>query len=331
MYYRVKSGILAIQGNQKESKKLFVVHNLQNFYDKEDVDDYIENVLKKLYNVNLKEIIMFDTDKILTGFDKYFIEKDNKNIIHLIFINDYSEYSNYYNKNTILFLKSFISHEISRQTFEILENSKEFLLKISEEIMENKLSPNDIEIILDKETKIEKLIVKNHKEIQLKKFILDEIEVTKNDANSVKYSYYIDTEKSTFIVNLELPGGGYINPPIVTPFKGYYSFIFEGEQNGELSPKYKDSEQEEKVEEKYEELSKEKLNKILLSKNLRKRHPFLINFKISNQVLKMKYDSDNLPDYMYEVTKNGIIIFIFKVNLFNNSSEKKNKKVPVVC
>ena len=330
LYARVKSEILAFQENQKETKKLFVVHNLQNLYHKEDVDDYIENVLKKLYNVDLKEISMYDEDDQITGFDKYFLEKDNKNIIHLIFINDYCKYSNYYNKNTISYLNGAIKQEPSRQTFEILENSKEFLLEISEEIMENKLSSNDIEIISDKETQTEKLIIKNHKEIQLKKFIVDEMGVTKNDANSAKYSYYIDAERSKFIVNFELPGGGSFDPPIVTPFQGYYTFRFEGEQNGELSPNYIDSEQEEKVDQKYEELSKEQLDKILLSKNLRKRHPIHINFKISNQVIQIKYDSDKSPEYMVEKTKNGIVIFIFDIILFNKSSEKKHKKTKVI-
>ena len=326
LYARVKSEILALQENQKETKKLFVVHNLQNLYHKEDVDDYIENVLKKLYNVNLQEISMYDVDNKITGFDKYFLEKDNKNIIHLIFINDYCKYSNYYNKNTISYLNGAIKQEPSRQTFEILENSKEFLLEISEEIMENKLKPNDIDIILDKETQTEKLIIKNHKEIQLKKFIVDEMGVTKNDANSAKYSYYIDAERSKFIVNFELPGGGSFDPPIVTPIQGYYFFKFEGEQNGELSPNYTDSEQEEKVDQKYEELSKEQLDKILLSKNLRKRHPIHIDFKISNQVIQMRYDFNNLPEYTWEITKNGIVIFIFKINLVNNSSEKKHQE-----
>ena len=330
LYARVKSEILALQENQKETKKLFVVHNLQNLYHKEDVDDYIENVLKKLYNVDLKEISMYDEDDQITGFDKYFLEKDNKNIIHLIFINDYCEYSNYYNKNTISYLNGAIKQEPSRQTFEILENSKEFLLEISEEIMENKLSSNDIEIISDKETQTEKLIIKNHKEIQLKKFIVDEMGVTKNDANSAKYSYYIDAERSKFIVNFELPGGGSFDPPIVTPIQGYYFFKFEGEQNGELSPNYTDSEQEEKVDQKYEELSKEQLDKILLSKNLRKRHPIHINFKISNQVIQIKYDSDKSPEYTVEITKNGIVIFIFDIILFNKSSEKKHKKTKVI-
>jgi len=326
LYARIKSEVLAIQENQKESKKLFIVHNLQNFYCKDDVNDYIENILKKLYNVELKEIQMYDADNQLTGFDRYFLEKSNKNIIHLLLINDYCEYSSYYNKNTIWYLTQAISQETSRQTFEILENSKKFLLEISEQIMENKLLENDIKIIVDEETNTEKLIIENHEEIQLKKFIVDEIGITKNDGNTAKYSYYIDTEKSKFVVNFELPGGGSFEEPTIKLIPGYYSFRFEGEQNGELSPKYKDSEQEEKEEQKYEELSKEKLNKIMFSKNLRKKHPIQIDFKVSSLVMQIKYDSDNSPEYTTEITKNGIIIFIFNIILLNKSSEKKDKK-----
>ena len=87
---------------------------------------------------------------------------------------------------------------------------------------------------------------------------------------------------------------------------------------------------QEKVDQKYEELSKEQLDKILLSKNLRKRHPIHINFKISNQVIQIKYDSDKSPEYMVEKTKNGILIFIFDIILFNKSSEKKHKKTKVI-
>ena len=89
---------------------------------------------------------MYDPNNEITGFDKYFLEKDNKNIIHLLFINDYCDYSTYYNSNTIWYLNQAISQEPSRQTFEILENSRDFLLTISEEIMENKI--NYLKIIL---------------------------------------------------------------------------------------------------------------------------------------------------------------------------------------
>ena len=327
LYSRVKSEIMAIQENKKETKKLYVVHNLQNFYKKDEVNDYIENTLKKLYNVEVEEIQMYDPNNEISGFDKYFLEKDNKNIIHLLFINDYCDNSTYYNKSTIWYLTQAISQEPSRQTFEILENSKEFLLEISEEIMENKLSKEDIEITLDKESGAEKLIVKNQKEIQLKKFIVDEMGITKNDGNTPKYSYYINTQKSKLVVNIEIPGGGTFDDPKVNSIQGYYSFRFEGEQNGELIPKYDNNETEEKEQvEDYEELDKEKQENIILAKNLRKKHPIHLNFKISNQIIQLNFE-DNEPKYTVENTKKGILFFIFDIILLNkNSGEKKAKK-----
>ena len=313
LYARVKSELLALKENQKINKKLFVVHNLQNFYRKEDVKNYIDNVLKKLYNIELKEIKMFKDEKnnINKGFDKFFLEinKDNMEIIHLLLINDYCDDSKLFNYNSIKFLKGTIEHETGRQTFPILENSKQFLLEISEQIMEKKLSENDIEIIPNK------LIVKNIKEIQLKRFVVDEMGITKNDDTTVKYSYYLDPDKSKFIVNFELPGGGYLKEPIVGPVDKYFSFRFEGEINGELSPKFKDDENEQKEEKVYEELSKEKLDKIEHYKNLRKKHPIHINFKVSNQIFQLRYDDQDKPEYTVENTKKGIIIYIFNVAL----------------
>ena len=116
LYTRVKNEILTIQENQKQPKKLFIVHNLQNFYHKDDVKDYIENTLKKLYNIELKENSMYDPNCEIIGFDKYYLEKDNNNIIHLLFINDYCDYSDYFNKNTIWFLTQAISQEACRRT-----------------------------------------------------------------------------------------------------------------------------------------------------------------------------------------------------------------------
>ena len=320
LYARVKSEILAIQENQKVNKKLFVVHNLQNFYHKKDVKDYIENVLKKLYNVELKEIQMFGLAN-RNRFDKYFLEKDNKNIIHLILINDYCNDSDYYNYNAIKYLKNAIANESDRQTFPILEDSKEFLLEISEQIMENKLSKGDVEIIQDK--KADKLMVKNQK-IQLKRFIVDEMGITKNDDNTLKYSYYVDPEKSKFIVSFELPGGGRIKPPTITVIQEYYSFRFEGEINGELSPKYDDYEK--LKDEKYQELSKEKLDKIVFSKNLRKKHNIHIDFKVSNKDFHLNYNKDNRkPEYTKENTNKGIIFYIFDIIL--NPGKDDNEEI----
>ena len=323
LYARVKSEVMSIQENKKETKKLYVIHNLLTLEKKDDVNDYIENILKKLYNVELEEIQMYDPNNEITGYDKYFLEKDNKNIIHLLFINDYCENSSYYNKCTIWYLTQAISQEPSRQKFEILEDSRDFLLEISEEIMENKLSKENIEIIIDKETKEEKLIVKDEKEIQLKKFIVDEMGITKNDGNTPKYSYYIDTQKSKLVVNIELPGGGSFEEPEIIPIQGYYSFRLEGEQNGELKPKFENEE----TKKDYEELDIDKENQasIISSKNLRKKHPIHLEFKISSQVMQLIYLGKN-PKYIVENTYKGIIIFIFDIVLLNKSSEVKKQK-----
>lgn len=101
-----------------------MVHNLQNFYKKDEVDYYMGDTLKKLYNVEFQEIQKYDKNNEISGFDKYYLEKDNQNIIHLLFINDYCDNSLYYNKNTIRCIIESISSEPSRQKFEILEDSK---------------------------------------------------------------------------------------------------------------------------------------------------------------------------------------------------------------
>ena len=317
LYSKVKSELSTLQENNVYLKKLLVVvHNLHNFYKIDDVNDYIENTLKKLYNVDLEEMQMHDPYNKIYGFDKFYLEKDNENIIHLLFINDYCSYSEYYNKNTIWFIRQLINEIASMQKFDILEESREFLYKISGDILEKKLSKDDIEIILDKETGTERLIAKNHNEIKLNKLIVDELGMIKNDINKTKYSYYIDTLKSKFVVNIELPGGGLINELKIKPMQSYYSFRFEGEQKGELMPKYKNSDDKEEKDQNYEELDKDNMTSIILPKNLRQKHPFHIGFKISFQVMQIKYDS-NGPKYTVEDTNKGVIIYIFDIILNN--------------
>ena len=57
---------------------------------------------------------MYDKNNEIIGFDKYNLEKDNQNIIHLLFINDCWDNSSYYNKNTIIYIIQSISSEQSR-------------------------------------------------------------------------------------------------------------------------------------------------------------------------------------------------------------------------
>ena len=103
--------------------------------------------------------------------------------------------------------------------------------------------------------------------------------IAKNDGKTAKYSYYIETQKSKLVVNIELPGGGSINYPKVIPMQGYYSFRFEGERNGELIQKYRNNGEKEGKDEDYEELDKDKMTSIMLPKNLKKSIKFIQNLK----------------------------------------------------
>ena len=80
--------------NRNSNKKIYVIHNLKNYSTDEQVNDYIENILKKLYKIEIKENIYQnigvggddnkkDDNKY---FNKYFVEKNEK-VSHFIFVN----------------------------------------------------------------------------------------------------------------------------------------------------------------------------------------------------------------------------------------------------
>ena len=81
---------------------------------------------------------------------------------------------------------------------------------------------------------------------------------------------YIDTQKYKIVVNIELPGGGSFEDPKIIPILGYYSL-----------------------------LDQDKQTSLNLAKNLRKKHPIHIQFKISSQIMQLKY-VNNEPEYIIE-------------------------------
>ena len=132
---RVKSDVELIDKN----KQIYVIHNLKDYSTEEQVNDYIENTLKKLYKIELREItkknLGSDKQNNNNGFDKFYVEKDRK-VMHFIFVNEFSEKARYYNDPTISYIQREIEGIKTRNTFSILKDCKNFLVKISEEIME---------------------------------------------------------------------------------------------------------------------------------------------------------------------------------------------------
>ena len=307
---RVKAEVEAMDKN----KQIYVIHNLKDYSTEEQVEDYINNTLKKLYNIEIEEILrqkIRKDDKYNDDcFNKYFVEKGKK-VIHLIFVNEFSEKANYYNPPTIEFIQKEIEVIKTRNKFSIINDCKEFLIKISEEIMEGNPKSENIETQEGKD--YDRLILKNMKEITLKKFVVDEMGYTlNNDSNTPKYSYYIDTEKKMLFINIELPGGGSIEPRVEI-VSGYYIFIFEGEKKGDCA---------------IEEDKKKEEGKLIQKKNLRKSNKFKLEIKIPNSIMQIKLEEgEDLNDVgEFEDSQKGVYTFKYKVLILNQKSEKSKKK-----
>ena len=113
-----------------KNKQIYVIHNLKDYSIEEQVNDYIENTLKKLYKIEIEEILRQELSKENKNkdncFNKYFVEKGKK-VIHLIFVNEFSERANYYNPPTIEFIQKEIEVIKTRNRFSIIDDCKNFL------------------------------------------------------------------------------------------------------------------------------------------------------------------------------------------------------------
>jgi len=287
---------------EAKDKQIFVIHNLQNFVTKEQVDDYIENTLKKLYNVKIKENIFqnFTSNKGQVFFNKYFIEEDKK-IAHLILVNDYSDISFYYNIPTIEFIKKEMEVTKDRQKFPVIEECKKFLMELSEEIIEENIKDLISDTRNDENT--DKIYIKDLEKINLKKFVVDEMGYAlNNEGNLPKYSHYVKENK--FHIFIELPGGGKIDNKVEI-FQGYYLFAFEGIKNGDQE---------------IEKDNDEKQPKLSNKKSTRKKDKFKLGIRIPNTAFQL---ADLKPCEKPKFEK-GVIEYVYLIN--ESQSEKCNNE-----
>jgi len=217
--------------NLYKNKQIFVIHNLKEYTKEEQVNYYIENTLKKLYKI---EIIERDQLNILENsnfnnknfFIKFFIEK-NENVSHFIFVNKFSEKASYYNNPTIRHIQKEIEVIKRRNNFSIIDDCKEFLIKIAEEIMEESIKKENL--ITEEGEKYDKIILKNTNEINLKSYAVNEVGFTfRNDSDEPKYSCYVDIQENKLYVHIELPGGGKNIIKNIEIKQGFNLLTFEG-------------------------------------------------------------------------------------------------------
>ena len=279
-----------IKNSLRENQRLFVIHNLQNFYTKEQVNDYVENTLKKLFGLKIRENKFYGFDKDLN--DKYYVETD-KSVTHLIFVNAYCDITDYYNKPTYEYLKSKLIGVEERTKFSVIERCKEFFLEKQEKFLSELISKEDFT------QENNKLSVKN-KKISLKRVFVDEIgETIINDSDIPNYHYY--TLDKDLIVNVELPGP---NPEILTRSEvqgGFQVFYFKGKTadfTSEINNK-----------------------KSFVSKNIKKAKEFQFIFRISASDIKLLPNDEGEDNYYYKSESNDKGIITFKYHIKDRSKK----------
>ena len=187
-----------------EAYKFYVIHNLINFYDKESIENYIDNTLRKSIPNNLKKIFYTEFDDEENNGYYYFIESlkdDNDNIekqiIHLIMGNnedvpETKEVRKFFNEKTFKFIKKNITTGNDLfENFDIIENLKEELQ------LELNFVKKNIKNIIDTDRKNE--IIKYNK---ISKNNINQIQPNKND-NLYHYvpDFLLFRRKKIFIYN----------------------------------------------------------------------------------------------------------------------------------
>ena len=167
-----------IKKNCYGKKQLFVIHNLIHFYEKEEIEEYIKNVLKKsiIHDFEAINIPNFEGDQ--QNFNKYYIEKNQTqehefDILHFIMGNDVNRENgriNYFNEPTIQFIRNKID-SATNKNIDIFTKLIEHIKLISSQVLENEIK--NIDIIKENNFNIEKIICKD--DIKPKEVTADEL------------------------------------------------------------------------------------------------------------------------------------------------------------
>ena len=167
-----------IKKNCSGKKKLFVIHNLIHCYERSEVEDYINNTLKKsiIHSFDEVKIPNFEGDE--NNFNKYFIETDNGedhefDILHFIMANDIDKNNQqlrFFNEPTTQFIRDQIDHSVMKD-INLLESLVEHIKDISIQVLEKEL--NEIQIVQGANNN-EKLICKE--DIKAKEVTADELD-----------------------------------------------------------------------------------------------------------------------------------------------------------
>ena len=204
--------IQKILKQKKGYKKLFIIHNLQNFVKVKQVEDYLEEYLKHSATFALKEKMFTKTDKNsldLGKNSKYFVETFKKNneddsslqVYHLIMGNEFDEAGSYYNDFAINYLKDHLNSFTNIKSFPVIEKIKESFVKFSEEAFENPIHENEVTIAQDLTIKLNP-----EKKILFKKCFIDEMGFSNFFGSGFEPKYCVTKDNERINITFEASG-----------------------------------------------------------------------------------------------------------------------------
>ena len=251
-------------------KSLIIIHNLQTFETKEQVEDYIKNTLKKSATFEIEEDITNFSDE-----SNFFCEKSEKFIKHFIYAKEDSEAGKYYNQKTINSIKSLYNIDSNKYVYDYKETIIEHYKEMSElmydlkekgdftleeandenriinekknEFIENKeendFGEEDNEDNLNEE-KIQikdinsniytsKLILKSEVKLVLKKMVIDELGVFSFIKNGFNPDYECYYNKKELVINIECPDGVQLTAKRKRNRNQYGGYLFAVEITGQ--------------------------------------------------------------------------------------------------
>ena len=204
--------------NEKENT-IYIIHNLMNFQTKSQVEKHIETNLFKSASFTLKELqyvqVKENKNNEIHDERKHYVEEGNKNlkVYHLIMARENTEAGDYYNPFTYKVLREQFNSFVKRKPLSIIDEVKNKFVEWSYDLLEDKIEPENVEIVSNQDKKEEKIIFKNNKEnnenlkLVPKACISDELGLNIYRSNGYEPTYYYYLENDEYlVVVLEVPG-----------------------------------------------------------------------------------------------------------------------------
>ena len=174
---------------ENTKKTIFIVHNLLNLETKQQVTDYIDNVLKKSLTFQIDERSMTDYDENIkvdstvlnqTYYHEQYTDNNDNiyTIEHLIMAKEGTEAGNYYNQSAINFLSTNTTTTTKVKKYPVKTTIKDYLYKMSSDFFESSIPQKNIidgEVTIDNIKKNKLYIDGYNKDIILKSINIDSL------------------------------------------------------------------------------------------------------------------------------------------------------------